>query len=42
MAVIRFIVQAPGSSVTKKKRIITLGPGVNVIKLFFFAADDEA
>jgi hypothetical protein len=30
------------SSVMKKKGFITLTPGVNVMKLFSFAADDEA
>jgi hypothetical protein len=29
-------------SSTKKKVFVTLTPGVNVIKLFFFIADDEA
>jgi hypothetical protein len=30
------------ASVTNKKSFITLTPGVNIIKLFSFVADDEA
>jgi len=30
------------ASVTKEKGFIRLTPGVNVIKLFYFIADDEA
>jgi hypothetical protein len=29
-------------SVTKEKRVLKLTPGANVIKLFFFVADNEA
>ncbi len=29
-------------SVTMKKKFVTLGPGVNVIKLFSFVTDDKA
>ncbi len=32
----------PGLGVTKENVFITLSPGVNVIKLFSFVADDKA
>jgi hypothetical protein len=38
----QMLTRKPGASVTKKKSFITLAPGDNVIKLFFFVADDEA